>query len=402
MNIKNMKLIDETLAPLACFFLYWYNLMRKLFVRPQLVIDPDKVKNILLIKFFGMGSIILATPMMKALKTKFPNAKLTILTFSGNREICERIKLIDGIVTLDPATPLTIIKSLADGVIKIRERHCEISVDLEYFAKSSTIIQYLCGSKIRIGYYIIQFGHILKMLWRGDLLTYNVYYNPHRHAVDTFLALARIIGADTDDTKPASLEICDGDEARLQEAISDLKINRDSVFITVNINASQLCLERRWPIEKFAELIKKILDCSNAMVLLIGDRQDVGHVNKMFKLTGNNARLFNMAGKLDIGMLNLLLRYSKLFITNDSGPLHLAASLDIPTVSLFGPEIPDRFRPVGDKHIVFYSGVYCSPCLNVYNQKSATCVGENECMRKISVETVFSAIWERHLKNTKV
>ncbi len=132
-----MKFIDETFSPLVCFIFYWHNRVRKLFVRSPYPIKPEGIKNILLLKFFGMGSIILATPMMRALETKLPNAKLVIFTFASNKEICERIELIDEIVTVDPGNPFRIIKSLLKGIWRIRRKRCEISIDLEFFAKSS-------------------------------------------------------------------------------------------------------------------------------------------------------------------------------------------------------------------------------------------------------------------------
>jgi ADP-heptose:LPS heptosyltransferase len=177
----------------------------------------------------------------------------------------------------------------------------------------------------------------------------------------------------------------------------DIGINDGDYLVTFNINASQLSLERRWPIEKFVELTKRILNHSSIKIILIGDIQDITYVDLFFKMMKDAPRLFNFSGKLNTGMLLVLLENSKLLITNDSGPLHIAVSLGTPTVSFFGPEIPERYGPIGQKHTVFYSGVYCSPCLNVYNQKSSPCNGENECMRKIPVEDVCSVI-ERYLK----
>jgi len=115
-------------------------------------------------------------------------------------------------------------------------------------------------------------------------------------------------------------------------------------------------------------------------------------VDGFLEMVQRDPRIFNLAGRLDIGMLTVLLEKARLFITNDSGPLHIAVSIGTPTVSLFGPEIPERYGPIGKKHGILYSRVYCSPCLNAYNQKIAMCRGENICMRAISVEDVFAEV----------
>lgn len=392
-----MKFIDELFGPPICLLFTFYNALKKPFLKYKL--DPTQVNNIVLIKFFGMGSILLAGPMMRALKNKFSKAKIISLTFSSNNQICRRIDLIDEVICVETETFLKFVTTMIKAILKIRRRRCEISIDLEFFSKLSTLIQYLCNTRIRVGYYLIQIGILLKMMWRGNLLTNNVYYNPHRHASEAFLALARSIGAQTNDLSPTVINITNEDRARLNALLSEAGVNSNDYLVTVNINASPLCLERRWPFEKFAELIRRILNYNSVIkIILIGDTLDSAYVNLFVKIMRNFPRLFNLSGKLDIGMLLALLEKSKLFISNDSGPLHIANSLGISTVSFFGPEIPERFAPRGDKHTVFYSGVYCSPCLNVYNQKTAPCNGENECMRKISVEDVYSIIKEKYLK----
>ena len=394
MNIRAMKYIDETFGPIACFVLFWYNLAKRPFVRNYAIV-PEKIKNILLIKFFGMGSIVLAGPLLRALKASFPNAKILVLTFPGNREICARIKEIDEVVTLDSGSFLKAVWTMCKAISYLRKKRCDISIDLEFFAKSSTVIQYMCGAKARVGYFIIQFGILLRMLWRGNLLTHNVYYNPHRHVSEVFLALGRKIGADTDDMSPATIRIDENDRRNLSGLLSSLGIQRDDSFVVMNINASPLCLERRWPVDRFAELTGKILSSSDIKIILIGDTHDVPYVDGFLAMIRRDPRVFNLTGKLDIGMLAVLLERARLFITNDSGPLHIAVSVGAATVSLFGPEIPERYGPIGEKHGVLYSRAYCSPCLNVYNQKIAMCNGENSCMQAISVEDVFKKVSEK-------
>ena len=271
MRIKTMKFIDETFGPPLCFCFFLFNKCFSLFSRAKPV-DPNSVKKILLLKFFGMGSIIMAGPLMRALRTKFPNARIIIVTFSENTELCRRITLIDEILTVDTRSPWRFIRTISRAVFHLRRQKCDISIDLEFFAKFSTIIQYLCSGKTRIGYYIIQQGILLRMLWRGNLLTHNVYYNPHRHTNEVFLALGKAVGADTDDLSPARITVSDDDRAQLNALFGELGIPPDERLVAVNINASPLCLERRWPIERFAELAVMIVNNHPYRIALIGRR----------------------------------------------------------------------------------------------------------------------------------
>ena len=102
-----MKFIDETVGPPLCFCLFLFNKFISIFFR-RCDIDPAAVKNIVLMKFFGMGSIIMAAPLMRALRTRFPNARIIILTFSENAELCRRIDLIDETPPGGPKNPVEI------------------------------------------------------------------------------------------------------------------------------------------------------------------------------------------------------------------------------------------------------------------------------------------------------
>ena len=285
--------------------------------------------------------------------------------------------------------------TISRAFFHLQRKKCEISIDLEFFSKFSTIIQYLCSGKKRIGYYIIQQGILLRMLWRGNLLTHNVYYNPHRHTIEVFLALGRAVGADTDDRSLAPIRVDDDDRRRLDTLLAGTGIEPGEKLVAMNINASSLCLERRWPIERFEELSRRVLKNFPCRIVLTGSRSEAPYSVRLMEMTGKDPRMINLAGELDIGMLSLLFSRAVLFITNDSGPLHIAVSAGTPTVSLFGPEIPERYGPLGGTHEVLYSGLYCSPCLNAYNQKIASCGGDNECMKRIPVDDVYDKVAAR-------
>jgi ADP-heptose:LPS heptosyltransferase len=238
-------------------------------------------------------------------------------------------------------------------------------------------------------------GILLRVLWRGDLLTHNVYYNPHRHVTDVFSALGTPIGVNAGSRSSAGIIVSDNERNQLEDLLTGLGVRSGDEFITMNINASSLCLERRWPLERFVELTRMLLENHRHRILLIGDNDDITYVNRFLGAINNDMRVTSLAGRLNVGMLVVLFSKTKVFITNDSGPLHVAVYANTPTVSLFGPEAPERYGPVHGDHDVFYSGVYCSPCLNAYNQKMAPCRGENICMQKIAVKDVYGAVAAR-------
>lgn len=394
MNIKLMKNLDELLGPSVCLFFHICNSIKKIFIKSPSLLP---VNRILLLKFFGMGSIITAGPMIRALKNKYPNARISILTFSGNREICELTGLFDEIILLDTSSTRKLFTEISKKIFYLRRQHYDVCIDLEFFSKFSTIICYLTGARIRAGFFLIQIGILIKMMWRGNLLTHEVCYNQHKHVTDAFLALAKSIGANIVDHAYAPIHVPPAAVDSINAILKNFLKDKDKLVV-VNINTSPLCLERRWPKEDFAKLIGKLLsDIRGLKIALIGGKEDLPYTGSFLdslKTETDQGRIINLTGKLSIAELAALLMRSHLFITNDSGPLHIAVALNRPTVSFFGPETPQRFGPLDrGMHLVMYrDDIYCSPCLNVYNQKTAFCDGDNICLKAIKPEDAYNAI----------
>jgi len=176
--------------------------------------------------------------------------------------------------------------------------------------------------------------------------------------------------------------------------ICDYKIGKTKIVI-VNVNVGEMCLERRWPKDYFVSLLNSLLKYPDFSFIFIGTDEDYNYVQSIIDLLDKKEKIVNLAGKASLGQLLTLFQAADLFITSDSGPLHLAALTKIKTISFFGPETPVLYGPKNPNHVVFYKGPYCSPCLNVYNVKTAMygnkrCFeGNNKCMYSITVEEVL-------------
>jgi len=269
----------------------------------------------------------------------------------------------------------------------IRQRRFDVVIDMEFFSKFSTIITYLSGSPIRIGYF-------LRQLWRGDLLTHQVYYNQHRHIGEVFAALAEPLGVRVEDYSLTTPAVYPEELLSAERLLEESGPVSGNTLVALNVNAGEMAAERRWPAENFQALVRVMLAETDCSLIFIGSSEDIGHVSEVIAGIGpdSGGRIVNLAGRTGIGELLALLKRCRLLITNDSGPLHLAASMGVATVSFFGPETPTLYAPEGERHQHFYSGVYCSPCLNVFNAKTARCGGDNICLKSLAVDDVISGI----------
>lgn len=379
-----MKAIDHYIGIPVCFVLDFFQMVAGLF--PKTASSPPK--KILIMKYFGMGSIILASPLLRAIKNKYPAARIGFLTFASNQDIVDRLLLVDVVYPLRTDTAVHFGADLISNVWKIRQERYDITIDMEFFAKFSTIMTYISGSSIRIGYF-------LRQLWRGNLLTHQIYYNHYKHITEVFGALAAPLGIHISDyalTRPMFSEAENNAAALILEKEG---VQKEDALIGFNVNVSDLSLERRWPKQKFQTLIQALMADLNMKLVFIGAPVDQTYVDEVLAEIGGSVQVVNLAGKTSMGELLGIFTRLAFFVTNDSGPLHIAAALGVPTLSFFGPETPVLYGPKGEDPLIFYKGLYCSPCLSVFNAKTAPCKGQNICMQSISAEEVLKAMRQK-------
>ena len=166
-------------------------------------------------------------------------------------------------------------------------------------------------------------------------------------------------------------------------------------WAAVNPHANALCLQRRWPLERYAEVTAGLLRAHpNLHVAIPGTADERPRAARLRALVPADMRdrVHVLAGRTDLPVLAAVLQRCRLVLTNDTGVMHLAAAVGAPLVALFGPESPVRYGPRGDtRHIRVLAGdVPCGPCLSYMNHKRAPCGAEPAaCMLAIPVREVL-------------
>jgi ADP-heptose:LPS heptosyltransferase len=343
---------------------------------------PVSVDSILIIKFFGMGSILLATPALRQLRVQFPNARIIFLTFSSNSEVLGELSFIDDRWFVDHRSLRSFIKSFSLLLIRVFSEKIDVVIDFEFFSKFSTLI----GSLARPGRHI---AFSLPTRWRLWNISDPVPLRTDCHISQTFLHALSPLGIETSDYVVPKIHP--------EHATASIReIEEEPVtagIICINPNSGVTSLDRRWDGDRFTRVIE-ILQEENpaALFCLIGSVDEREYVDGIRSaLTKNRNKTVNLAGRLTFRELVTLFAHSTLLITNDSGPMHAAAAVGLPTVALFGPESPGFYGPLGNRTINLYAALPCSPCLNVYDAKVFKCPIDKQCMKAISVEQVVEA-----------
>ncbi len=339
------------------------------------------IKRILVIKFFGMGSIILSSPALSLLRTRYPQAQIDFLSFDSNKELLERYPLIDHVMIIRTSTLYLFVRDTLNIIFHIRRSNYDVVFDFEFFSKFSTLLSSLSCAKHRIGFAI-------PTLWRKLHLTQQVFLTKTKHVSIAFCE--QVFCLTGVQPVPAIMppQIFQYDVELMKDK---LPLNGKQV-IAINVNTSTTFVERRWQSERFVDLINKLSMETEAYFFFVGIDKDWQYVQNIIDATANHRRCYNIAGLLSVPELAALLQQCEMLISNDSGPVHLAASLGTPVIALYGPESPHFYGPIGSTASVIYKKTHCSPCMNIFTAKSFSCPYNANCMNEIQVDDVMQSI----------
>lgn len=377
MRVEYMRSIDRHIGRVIAVFL-------SLFLRGRNEQPGRDTRCIVISKYFGIGSITLSTPLLQSIRESFPDAKIHFLTFRRNAELPALYPFIDGVIAIRGDSLMGFLADTLKAVFRLRRMKVGLFIDMEFFSHYSALMALLSGARHRVGFHT-------SLLPRGRLLTHRVSFNPHRYVVEAFKELGRKVGAAGE--HPLYRPVLDVYSGRISKWISENGL-REYGYAVFNIRGSEhLGSLNKWPAEKWARLAGLMVGEAGRSVVMTGveKNRDIDEVMENLD-AGTRKFVHNIAGVFDIGEFMALLEKSRVLITVDSGPLHIAQSLGVPCVALFGPENPVLYGPRGKFSRTVYLGLYCSPCYNVLEGKKAECTSplHNECMERIEVDMVWN------------
>ena len=399
MNVGFMRSVDRKLGIPLCFFLSCVHGLRRIFSQPRLIRNPEKI---LFIELSEIGSMVLAYSLFKKTKEMFPEAALYFLTFKENRHAVDILGIIPGenVITVSSRNFFSFFFSSISAIRKLRRLKISAALDMELFARFTAILSYLSGAKNRVGY----FKYHNEGLYRGNFLTHKVAFNPHIHMSQNLLNLIYALRSSSQDAPLTKRSLSDEDIVipriqasqdsrmrilkKLQEKNKD--ITSDKKIVLLNPNVSDIVPVRRWPLENYIELAKRLLQHEGVFIIVTGVKSEKEHADDLCQAVGSE-RCLNLAGKTTFFELIDLYHIADILITNDSGPVHFSVMTDIKTFAFFGPETPGLYGPLGKNCRVFYSGYSCSPCLSAFNHRKSPC-RDNRCLKDITVEEVYREV----------
>jgi len=319
------------------------------------------VRSILIIRPGGIGDALLLAPAINLLRANYPDASITILAERRNSGAFSLVPAIDRLLLYDRYTDL----------IHLFGSNYDLIIDTEQWHRLSAVITRLIPSYIKIGFDTNE---------RRRLFTHPVLYSQDEYEAQSFINLLKPldISAAFDHVSPF-LTVPDSAVAEINPLLGAYKTPYIAIFTGASVN------ERRWGVEKFAALVRSIA-AAGFFSIIVGGKDD--------KDTGDailpNAGGLNLAGRTSIAGTAAVIARSRLLVSGDSGVLHIAAGLGIPTVSLFGAGIAKKWAPRGNIHKEINCHLSCSPC--TLFGTTPVCRNNVRCLNEIEVDEVFAAV----------
>lgn len=320
------------------------------------------MKRILLIRFGSLGDVVLTTPVIRALRKTFPDAYIGMLVGDRYADIVSADPRLDEVIPFcrEKKSP----KEMQRIISLLKKKEFDIIIDLQRKFRSS-LLAYLSGADTRIG--------------KGIFSSIKIPDKENKHSVDRNLELLKPLGITEAERNP-EIFLSD-DDKEFADNYFKAK-NLSSKHIVIGFFPGAAWLPRCWSTEKFAAIGDLAAEKYNAGIIIFGGPSESNIVDSVGKNMKNTAVL--MKDKVKIRQLGAMIQKCQLFISNDTGPMHISVAVDTPTIGLFGPGNYIKFQPIGSKHIIVRHDLPCSPCKQFTNKCK-----DNICMKLITVDEVW-------------
>ncbi len=394
LSVKSSKsVVPPSLVSAICYLL---RIPFRLVPRSASLNTPS---SILIIKPCCLGDVLMATPVIAALRQAFPKARIDFAVGDWSRAMVENNPRLDGIVDCGRvgSDSRSSWREYLDLARRIRTGKYEACFVLDRSPLIS-LLPFLGGIPRRVG---------LDSRGRGFSLTVGVPVVGIKHEAELYLDTVRAVGIEASEPR---LEFYPTEEDRRHVAemlalspacpepgrrVEGLDQCRGSIspmpLVVIHpaggSNPGMILSAKRWPPQRFVALADRLVEEGGAQVCLVGGPND-GPVAAAIK-EGTRQEPWDLTGQLTLGQLGALLERCDLFIGHDTGAMHLAVAVGAPVVAIFGPSDPRMYGPYSQKSVTLWHDVGCNPCL-LHGRWNTAC-RHFRCIEVVTVEEVWQA-----------
>lgn len=335
------------------------------------------IQNILILRFSSFGDIVLTTPLIRALRTRFPEARID---FAVKQQFAELLQTNPHLTAVYPYCADSGMQGLFRYARQLKRNHYDLCIDIHKNFRS-----YLLRFLLRPKYTAAWTKHLLKRLL---LVKVGINWYSHIQQVpDRYLASVASLGV-VNDGQGLEIFPTPQAEARVQAIFQQEHLFEQDLAIGFGAVAAHPL--KQWPLERFLQLGQQLVQRQNARILLFGGPAEVDQVREIAKNLPNNPIM--LCGRLSLLESAAALKRCAVFVGNDTGLIHLTAAMKRPIVALFGPTVEEfGFYPYTTNAVVISTPLPCRPC--THTGKGRCKIQETHaCMERIRIEEVMTAV----------
>lgn len=320
---------------------------------------PDDVKSVAFIQLWGLGESLLTLPAIKQYSESHPGVDITVICTKRVIDVYRRHDFIDNILVC-PLNPFKILFFILKNLRKF-----DVIYDFEEYLNVSALITFFIG----------KFGVGFEHGARAHCYNKRIVYNDRRYVAKVFCDL---VGESFNGF--VKLPLLDKEYARVESFFNENYLkNLDGLILLFPFTAESAPW-RAWPSDNWLKLYREITLQGKSPIFVFGPKDKnnfVGAHNTFFGNVWELAALIEKAG---------------VFVSSDTGPMHLAYIHGAKTVCLFGPNLPERWYPRLDNAVLCYQRVGCCPCIDSTTGVMKRCLNDSKCMRSIEVKEVLKCL----------
>lgn len=355
MNIKAMKLFDAAVGRIAT----------SVIPAPAQRRPPFIISSILLIRPGGIGDAVLLAPAINSIKYAYPKSRITILAERRNAGVFTLVPRVDEVLCYDQSREL----------LHVLRGRFDVVIDTEQSHRLSAVVARIVAAPVKIGFDTNE---------RRRMFTHPIPYSHDDYEAVSFAHLLKPLGIEVGGVEMGTPFLSVPGTAT-EKAAGLLESLHGEPFVTLFPGAS--VRERRWGADRFRQ-VAEVLSAVGIRTVVVGGKED----RRQGEVIADGGLGLNLAGLTSLSETAAVIQKSSLLLSGDSGVLHIAVGLGVPTVSLFGPGRVKKWAPRGDRHIVINKGLPCSPCTTFGTTPS--CPNDTRCMSDITIDEVVNAITE--------
>lgn len=365
----------------------------------------ELTRNILVVKLCCIGDAVFLTPALRSLRARFPGARITYLACSWIRDIVDQIPYVDETLLFDaPYLSGRLFTKIVDAWQlwkQLRRKRFDVVV-IGHRNIFFAFLSWIARIPVRVGF---------ASGGRFFFLNSPVDFDPQIHEIRRYMRLMEFVGASSHGLE-TTIAPDRGVSKQVSNFLAQYGIEANDFVVGILAGGGQnpgtTMPIKRWNLDSYRHLCKKILATHSVKILLLGGTDDKILNDDLAKsIHDSHDRIYNVAGATSLRELPALLQRCHVVFGGDSGPTHVAAAVGTQTIFLFGPSDPRLVAPLQSNSVYLWKHVHCSPCYTpttvmqkrYFNGNKFICwTGTHECLETLTVDEVYNTFEKVVLK----